>query len=166
MDPNLQNKIIKDLQEKYENLKNKRRIEILNFDKTNYLQLLKKKDKSEQESQQLLEYSALLNIEIDWQTLNQYVELVEKFLKRNISILDFCIQFCERHLVNTNAVKMLESNFIILSPDERSLDFSDFIEDIYFICQEFDWDQEDSENEFRNSIEKTFVRMKQYLNES
>ena len=68
----------------------------------------------------------------------------------------------------------LEANFLLLSPHEKSIQFSDFIIEILYICyshsevfesynptEKFD----SYELEFRNSIEKVYFKIQNFLNE-
>jgi hypothetical protein len=157
-----------DSQKNYKNFKKKRHLTFLNYDKKRHLELLKKKSisiESEENYPELLKYSAMLNRHLDWETCHQYLELLEEFLKENISISDFCSEFCERGSLNSDAVAILESNSILLSPHEKSLEFSELLEEIFDECQYFDGEEDLTGDEFRNSIEKSFVKIKKYLNE-
>jgi hypothetical protein len=52
-----------------------------------------------------------------------------------------------------------------LSPHEKSLEFSELLEEIFDECEHFDGEEDLTGDEFRNSIEKSFVKIKKYLNE-
>ena len=147
----------------YENYKKKRNMTFLNYDKNRHLQLLK--NESQENSMELLQYSAFIEGHLDWETKDQYLELVEQFVKEEICISDFLSQFLERCLLNSDAVDFLELNLILLEPNEKSLGFSDFLNDIENICHDFDGDEENAENEFRSFIEKRFLKIQNYLNE-
>ena len=147
----------------YENYKKKRYMTFLNYDKNRHLQLLK--NESQENSMELLQYSAFIEGHLDWETKDQYLELVEQFVKEEICISDFLSQFLERCLLNSDAVDFLELNLILLEPNEKSLGFSDFLNDIENICHDFDGDEENAENEFRSFIEKRFLKIQNYLNE-
>ena len=157
-----------DSQKNYKNFKKERHLTFLNYDKKRHLELLKKKSisiESEENYPELLKYSAMLNRHLDWETCHQYLELLEEFLKENISISDFCSEFCKRGSLNSDAVAILESNSILLSPHEKSLEFSELLEEIFDECEHFDGEEDLTGDEFRNSIEKSFVKIKKYLNE-
>ena len=85
-------------------------------------------------------------------------------MEENISMLDFFTEFRKRRSWNGNAAALLESNLIFLFPDERWLDFAYFLEEIDWTCEEFEGDQENAENIFRNSINKTFLKIQNHLN--
>ena len=153
-------------QESYES--QQRRL-FVNYSKKRHLELVKKKyenmSQSEEDFMELLQYSAFIEGHLNWETKDQYLELVEQFLNDKISISYFCIEFSEIRSRNCKAIFMLESSFIILSPHEKSFDFTDFIEGIYWACEQFDGDEENSENRFRNLIEKIFLEIQKYLDE-
>ena len=137
------------------------------YNKKRHFELLKKKSmamNSEENSSELRKYSCMLEGHLHWETRNQYLELLEEFLKKNISISDFCSEFLDRGSLNGDAVDFLESNLILLSPDEKSWDFSKLLEEIFDECQYFDNEEDLTGDEFRNSIEKSFVKIKKYLN--
>lgn len=122
------------MQENYKNFKKERHLALLNYDKKRHLEVLKKKSvsiESEENYLELLKYSAMLDRHLDWETCHQYLELLEEFLKENISMCDFCSEFCERGSLNNDAVAILESNLILLSPHEKSLEFLDLLEETF-----------------------------------
>jgi hypothetical protein len=156
-----------DLEQRYEDFENKRRLDMLNYDKKRYLELLKKKSvnsqQSEEEFSELLSYSALLEMQITWETRFLFVELLEQFLKGKISMGDFVGEFLDRDSLNSQTLSILESNLILFSPDEKSLGFSDLIENIYWTCEQIGSSAEDADTIFRNSIEKYFLEIQNYL---
>ena len=107
----------------------------------------------------------MLENHLDWETRDQYLALLEEFLKENISISDFCSEFLDRGSLNSDSVDFLESNLILLSPNEKSWEFSELLEEIFNECQYFDGEEDLTGDEFRNSIKKSFVKIKKYLNE-
>jgi hypothetical protein len=169
--------MISDFEQKDGDFENIMRLEFLNYDKKRYLELLKKKSvnsqQSEEELSELLSYSALLEIQITWETRFLFLELLEQFVKGKISMDDFIVEFFDRDSLNSQTLSILESNLILFSPDEESLDFSNFIANIYWTCEQIgdsvDWsneqiaDSEEYKTIFRNSIEKYFLQIQNYL---
>jgi hypothetical protein len=149
------------------NLETERYLKLLNYNKNRYFQLLNEKPLNKDESKELFEYSVLQEIQIEWQTAHQYYNLLEQFVEENLSMGDFCNQFLKRDALNSQTRAILESNLILLSPHEKSLDFSDLLdllEEIYWTCEQLDGDGENSENIFRNSIKESFLKIQNYLN--
>jgi hypothetical protein len=94
--------------------------------------------------------------------------LLEDFLTEKIDISSFHRAFFEKYSFNSNAVTFFESNRIILSPQEKSVDFALWLEDIFWRCEQFDElssDQEINKNKFKNSIKKFFLEIQEYLKE-
>ena len=87
-----------------------------------------------EEARELSYYSALLHEQLNWETREYFLQLQEKFLNGKISIVKFCREFCERELLNDEAAQMLQSNFILLSPHKKSLDFSKLTDEILEAC--------------------------------
>jgi hypothetical protein len=106
----------------------------------------------------------MLTSHLEWETSHQYLELFEKFLKKNLS----SSKFCERGSLNTDVANLLQYNLILLSPHEKSLGFSELLQEIFLECQRFKsqyLNGDDSRDELRNSVEKSFVKIKKYLTE-
>lgn len=72
---------------------------------------------------------------------------------------DFLHQFLERDSLNDETLSILESNLILLSPHLESLNFAELIENIYWTGENFEGDQENAENIFKNCIEKDFLEI-------
>jgi hypothetical protein len=68
---------------------------------------------SKEDSSELRGYSIVRNRHLEWKTRDHYLELVEEFLEKKLSISEFCSAFCERGLLNSDVVNILESNFIM-----------------------------------------------------
>lgn len=109
---------------------------------------------------------------MDWKTRYQYLQLLEEFVKKKIDIGEFLIAFEERARLNGEVLDILESNLILLEPHKKSLDFSDFIKQILVYCEIYNPDPETfrheyelNETEFRDSIEKTYLQIKKFLEE-
>ena len=145
------------------------------YNKKRHLELLKKREKksiSSTESKELFNYSAMLDRQLDWETRDQYLQLLEEFMEEKIDIGEFLIAFEERGRLNGEVLDILESNLILLEPHEKSLDFLDFIQQILEYCEIYNPDPEPfrheyelDETEFRDSIEKTYLQIKKFLEE-
>jgi hypothetical protein len=55
-------------------------------------------------------------------------------------------------ILTSDPLAILEFNLILLDPHEKSLYFSDLLNEIFSAYPAFDSDQETAEDEFRNSI--------------
>ena len=161
------------IQERLDNYKKKKRLEFLNYDKKRHIALLKKKsllkencDKDElsKDSSELRSYSTLLNLQLDWETQDEFLSLIENFLEHKTGIGDFQDKFCERALLNDDVGTILESNLILLSLHPNSFDFGEIIEEIFGESQLFDGEETDAENNFYNFINEKFLEIQTYLN--
>ena len=145
------------------------------YNKKRHLELLKKREEksiSSTESKELFNYSAVLDRQLDWETRDQYLQLLEEFIEGKIYIGEFLIAFEERGRLNGEVLDILESNLILLEPHEKSLDFLDFIQQILQDCAIYNPDPEPfrheyelDETEFRNSIEETYLQIQKLLKE-
>jgi hypothetical protein len=145
------------------------------YNKKRHLELLKKREEksiSSIESKELLNYSAVLDRQLDWETRDQYLQLLKEFIEGKIDIGEFLIAFEERGRLNGEVLDILESNLILLEPHEKSLDFLDFIQQILQDCEIYNPDPEPfrheyelDETEFRNSIEETYLQIQKLLKE-
>jgi hypothetical protein len=100
------------------------------------------------------------------------LQLLEKFIEGKIDIGEFLIAFEERVRLNGEVLNILESNWILLEPHEKSLDFSDFIQQIFQDCGIYNPDPEPfrqecelDDTEFRDSIEETYLQIQKLLKE-
>jgi hypothetical protein len=145
------------------------------YNKKRHLELLKKREEksiSSTESKELLNYSVVLDRQLDWETRDQYLQLLKEFIEGKIDIGEFLIAFEERGRLNGEVLDILESNLILLEPHEKSLDFLDFIQQILQDCDIYNPDPEPfrheyelDETEFRNSIEETYLQIQKLLKE-
>jgi len=145
------------------------------YNKKRHLELLKKREEksiSSTESKELFNYSAVLDRQLDWETRDQYLQLLEEFIEGKIDIGEFLIAFEERGRLNGEVLDILESNLILLEPHEKSLDFLDFIQQILQDCEIYNPDPtpfrheyELDETEFRDSIEETYLQIQKLLKE-
>ena len=155
----------------------KRRI-FLNYQKDRHLELLERSEELEllsiNESEEALElsyYSALLHEQLNWETRQHFLQLQEKFLNGKIGIVKFCREFCERDLLNDEATQMLQSDFILLSPHKKSLDFSKLTDEILEACYSYDPDLESREiverniKEMRDLVQTIYLQIQNLLKE-
>lgn len=148
---------------------------MIQYNKKRHLELLQKREEnciSTTESNELMNYSAMLDSQLDWETRDQYLHLLEEFLAKKIHIGEFFIAFKERGRLNEEVLNILESNLILLEPHEKSNDFFDFIHQILEDCEiynpdpePFRYEYELDETEFRDSIEETYLQIKKFLEE-
>ena len=120
-------------------------------------------------SRKLLRYSTMTNGHLDQCIREHYLDLLENFRKGKIQTFEFCISFENTGKLTSDILDILESNLIILSPNEKSLGFSDLLEEVFDICEGYLQDAEfrdkNSEVEFKNSVEEIFLKIQKYLNE-
>ena len=121
---------------------------------------------------ELLNYSAILDSQLDWEAQDYYLELLDQVVKKKISTSEFFYKFDQKSKINSEVLDLLESKLVLLSPHEKSLDFSDLINEILDYCESFNNDSDsftenyDSlDNQFRNSMENFYLKMQKYLDE-
>ena len=150
-----------------------------NYNKQRHLELLKLKYSQEKvltsiEKSELNEYSSLLDNTLDWETKEQYIDLLEKLISGKINSFKFYIEFKERNDSNGEVFDSLKANFLLLSPHEKSKEFSNFISEIMDFCYSYSevfesyvpGEKIDSYDlEFRNSMEKIYLKIQKFLNE-
>ena len=95
--------------------------------------------------------------------------LLENFQKGKINTSEFCLAFENTGKLTSDIIDILESNLIILSPNEKSLGFSDLLEEVFDTCeaylQDAEFRDENSEVEFKNSVEEIYLKIQNFLNE-
>jgi hypothetical protein len=154
-------------------LRNKNRLMFLNYNKKRH--------------SELLDYSIILNSQLDWEARDYYLELyylelyylelyylelLDQVVKKKISNSEFRYKFYKKSKINDEVFDLLESKLVLLSPHEKSLDFSNLITEIldYFESSNNDSDSftenyDSLDNEFRNSMENFYLKMQKYLDE-
>ena len=152
----------------------------LMYNKKEHLELLKKRksgDISRDDYQKCLNYSALTNCRLDWCIREIYVELLKDFQKGEINTSEFCLAFENTGKLTSDILDIFESNFIILSPDEKALGFSNLLEEVFDLCRDYFQDLEfldanpnpeefeKSKIEFNNSLGKIYLKIQNFLNE-
>ena len=104
-------------------------------------------------------------------TKEQYIELLEGLNSKKIDSFEFYLKFWERSDANGAVLDSLKANSLLLSPHEKSKKFSEFIHDIMDFCYSyediFESDEENSDwyNEFRDSMEKIYLKIRTFLGE-
>ena len=150
-----------------QNFKKKRLYQLLTYNKKHHLQLLKDSEiLTDELKRKLFSYSAIQFNHLNWEIRDQYLELLENYMKEKIDSFNFRIGFCERYESVQFKLKQ-----IVLSPDKNSLDFADFLSTInncykaYADEPEFLRDKFDlGDLEFRTSIEAIYLKVQDFLN--
>ncbi len=170
----------KDVEKKLQDLKDKRRYHLLNYDTEAHSELLERSKYLKQQGtilndeleSELRMYSIILTNHLHWEIRDQYMELLEQFTKSKIDIPDFRMKFLERSRSIEDVSDVLESNRVLLSPDEKSLDFADLLMNIADCCYMYSGQPKPFRNsiemgsgEFRISVEKTYSQLKNFLKE-
>ena len=144
----------------------------INYNKIEHLELLKKKSviANSEDSRKLLRYSTVTNGHLDWCIREHYLDLLENYQKGKIQTFEFCISFENTGKLTSDILDILESNLIILSPNEKSLGFSDLLEEVFDTCEVYlqeepEFRDKNSEVEVKNSVEEIFLKIQKYLNE-
>jgi hypothetical protein len=160
----------KDLEKKYQNLNKKRRYELLNYDKKRHLELLNKQ--GDEFKSKLRTYSIILIDHLNWEIRDQYLELLDNYMEAKIDSFNFIMKFEERYDLIEKVANLLKSNQVLLSPDQNSLDFGDFLSEIESCCKAYSDNPEPfqqkfelGEVEFRISIEKIYLKIQNFLNQ-
>ena len=157
-----------------QDLKKKRRYELLNYEKKLHYKLLTLQGAglNDELNSRLRTYSIILIDHLNWEIRDQYLELLDKFIEKKIDSFNFRIAFCERYESIEKVANLLKSNRVLLSPDKNSLDFGDLLSEIDSCCKVYSDDPEPFRNkfeigevEFRTSIEKIYLKMQKFLDE-
>ncbi len=150
----------------------------INFDKSRYIELLKKEetlknqeisflDENPKESCELLSYKIILENQIYYNRKTEYIFLVEEYLRENagedgarLFLWEFFIIFKK----DNKALEILEQGIQRLATfciNPKSTEFSALINEIVGFCQFLTFDPEDKYgitlDQFRDSIEKIFM---------
>lgn len=150
------------------NYHKKRLYELLNYDKNHHLELLT--NLTDPSNSKLCSYSAILLDQVNWEIQNQYLELLKMYLEEEIELWVFKTEFFERYTSAENVAQVLISNRILLSPDERSLEFGKLLSQIENACESesdnsvnFETDEEIVSVEFRILIENIYLEIQKIL---
>jgi hypothetical protein len=164
-------KIKNDNYQRWSNYSKKRHRELLEYSQSLEQQGKSLNMESKKKYFELLDYSCLLSAQLDWETQNNYVTLLNQVVHEKISIGDFFVQFSKRSRINQDVFDILESKFIFLSPNEKALDFADLITEIleYYESLSNDstfYDKRDElEMEILDSLKNFYLNLKVILNE-
>ena len=148
--------------------------DFIGYNKIEYLELLKKKStiSNSEDSSKLLTYSVMTNGYLDWCIREYYLDLLENFRKGKIETFEFCLSFEDTGKLTSDILRLLESNLIILSPDEKSLGFADLLEEVFETCEtylqyepEFRYENYEVEGKVKDSVEEIYLKIQKYLNE-
>ena len=77
-------------------------------------------DMSDFDYRELLRYSAGTYAQLEWESRDSYIELMDHFLNGKISDVKLKIEFLEIQESYEQVQQVLESNLIILSPNPKS----------------------------------------------
>ena len=134
-----------------------------NYNKKHHLQLLKQRSMGENSNgDELLEYSCILQNQLEWEIHDQYLELIEEFLKENISMPEFFAELQIKNYSIIDAVVFLEKHRILLSPDKKSSKFGELLE---AVTDHLEDDLDFIGDELKNLIQENCIKIKKYLNE-
>jgi len=163
----------------------------INFDKTRYIELLKKEEilrnegtslfnENREEDLELLSYGVILENQIYYNRKAEYISLVEEYLRENAGedgARLFVWEFFNIFKKDNKALEILEKEILeqgikrlaTFCIDPKSTEFSALINQIVGSCEFLTFDPEDSYgitlDQFRDSIEKIFFKMQKYLDE-
>ena len=134
-----------------------------NYNKKHHLQLLKQRSIGDNSNNdELLRYSCILQNQLEWEIRDQYLELMEEFLKDNISMPEFFAELRIKNYSIIDSVTFLQSHRILLSPDKKSSKFGELLE---AVTDHLEGDLYFNEDEFKNLIQENYIKIKKYLNE-
>ncbi|MFK8006969.1 MAG: hypothetical protein AB8H03_11380 [Saprospiraceae bacterium] len=160
----------------------------INFDKTRYIELLKKEEilkneetslftENREEDLELLSYGVILENQIYYNRKAEYIFLVEEYLRENAGedgARLFVSEFFQIFKKDNKAFKILEkeilqqgipklATFLI---DPKSTEFSALINQIVGDCEFLTFDPEDNygmtADQFRDSIQKIYFEIQQF----
>lgn len=158
----------------------------INFDKTRYIELLRKEetlknqrrflfDENTKEHDELLSYEIILENQIYYNRKAEYIFLVEEYLRKNASedgAQLFVWEFYNIFKENNEALEVLVKEIIeqgikrlaTFCIEPKSTEFSTFINDTVNLCKFLTSDRI-TFDQFRDSIEEDFIKMRKYLDE-
>ena len=126
-----------------------------------------------EEKLELDQYSLVLDQNLDWETREQYIDLLKKLISEEIDFFKFYLEFKERSRLTDEVFDSLKANFLPLSQHEKAKKFCDFICDIMGVCTSYTESFEsvlsvEDENkdylEFRNSMQEIYLEIQNLLN--
>jgi hypothetical protein len=156
----------------------------INFDKTRYIELLKKEEilrneetslfnENREEDVELLSYGVILENQIYYNRKVEYISLIEEYLRENAGkdgARLFVSEFFNIFKKDNKALEILEQGIKRLATfciDPKSTEFSALINQIVGSCEVLTFDSEDSYgitlDQFRDSIEIIFFKIQNYF---
>lgn len=142
-----------------------------NFDRVRYIQLLKKQNLNKIERLELSSHQIILENQILYNHKNDYLCLIEEYLKNKITSTSLVFQFFQKQRKDQQIIDNLTNNLdqvemLFINSNYSKLDaFSDLIENLIYCCDTLDDEPltELRESEFRTYIENIFLQMKKIL---
>lgn len=157
----------------------------INFDKTRYIELLKKReflknegtflfDENREEDLELSSYNIILENQIYYNRKAEYISLVEEYLRENAGEAGarlFVWEFFKIFKKDNKALRVLEKEILqqgiqklaTFQIDPKSTEFSDLVDQIVSSCEFLTFDPEDTYgmtlDQFRDSIQKIYLEI-------
>ena len=161
----------------------------INFDKTRYIELLKKEEilrneetslfnENREEDIELLSYGVLLENQNYYNRKVEYISLVEEYLRVNAgkdAARLFVWEFFNIFKKDNKALEILEKEILqegiqksaTFCLDPKSTEFSALINEIVSSCEFLTFDPEDTDglalDEFRDSIQKIYLELRNFI---
>jgi hypothetical protein len=163
----------------------------IHFDKIRYIELLKKEktlknqeisllDEDPKERRELFFYKIILENQLYYNRKAEYIFLIEEYLRENAGEDEarlFMWEFFDIFKKDNKALKIIEKEILeqgiqklaTFSSNLKSTEFSALINQIVGLCEFLIFDPEDKSGiileQFRDSIEKIFLKLQKYLDE-
>lgn len=157
----------------------------INFDKTRYIELLKKQeflknegtflfDENRKEYLELLSYSVILENQIHYNRNAEYIFLLKKYLRESAGEDQarlFVWEFFKIFKKDNKTLEILEKEILqqgiqklaTFQMDPKSTEFSDLVDQIVGSCEFLTFDPEDTYgmtlDQFRDSIQKIYLKI-------
>ena len=137
------------------------------YKKKDYLELLKKKQSGKlvgKEWVKLENYQDIFYSVLAWETRDEIFDLLDQFINKQIDVYKFAFLFEERDQLTLEALEILEKNLIILSSNEKAVDFANHLEKIEEYC-ELTSDENFGLAQFRKFIKKVYSEIEKFRTE-
>ena len=153
----------------------------MNFDKTRYIELLKKEEslknegtslfnENREENLELLSYSVILENKIYYNRKAEYIFLVEEYLRESAGedgARLFVWEFFKIFKKDNKALKILEKEIlqqgiqklVTFQMDPKSTEFSALVDQIEGSCESLTDTDGMTLNQFRDSIQKIYLKI-------
>ena len=116
----------------------------------------------------LLNYSAIVYNQLNWEIQDEYLKIFKEFLLNRITSGKFCELLEEKRELNDELSNKLQCDII----HEKADSFTDFIDNLSTSCEVCDRNPKSyrlpghiSENELRKEIEETYLQIQKFLEE-